>query len=246
MSIVIILQARSQSTRFPRKIYADLNGKYSIQRILSGCKKTIYPNKIILAMPAEDKIEIESRIAKGEMDNFIDDRFSLFIGPGEQNDLVDRFYRAARLYHAEVIVRLTCDNPMYEGFSDGIDEMIEYYLLNDKKGFLGNNDAICKANPYPHGVDVEIFNYRMLCWAKLNIHDKYNLEHCAPSFYKPTLRFGGLEFRNEYRKNLVSTSIPKFTMDTEEDYKLLLKLTKNYDICQDLNKSLELTYEEIK
>jgi len=246
MSIMIVLQARSQSTRLPRKIYMDLNGKYSIQRILDGCKKTIYPNKIVLAMPKEDKDEIELRIKNGELDNFIDDRFSLFIGPGAQNDVMDRFYRAARLHNADVIVRLTCDNPMYEGFSEGIDEMIECYLGHGATGFMGNNEAIVDNYYYPHGIDVEIFNYRMLCWAKQNINDKYNLEHCATSFYKPPNRFMLLPFKNKYKINTISTKIPKFTMDTEEDYRLLLKLTKNFDIYKDLNKAIDTTHEEVK
>ena len=123
MTVGILLQARSGSTRLPGKIFMDLNSRYSIQRILAGCKKTIIPNKIILCMPKEDRAEIEGRIARGELDGCTDDRVSLFIGEGDSNDLIDRFYKAARKYNIDTVVRLTCDNPMLEGANDIIDDM---------------------------------------------------------------------------------------------------------------------------
>jgi len=241
MKIGLLLQARTGSTRLPGKIFMDLNGRYSIQRILDGCKKTVYPHKILLCMPKEDEAEIKERISNGELESHIDERFDLFIGGENSNDLVDRFYKAARLHNIDVIVRLTCDNPMYEAAEDIIDDMIDDYLDNGAMGFLGNNDAISR-NPFPNGIDVEIFNYRMLCWAKANIKDKINLEHCATSFYKCGNPFSVRAYNN---MNRISKLIPSFTLDTVEDYQLLLKLTKNYDACQDLNAAIEKTNYEV-
>jgi spore coat polysaccharide biosynthesis protein SpsF (cytidylyltransferase family) len=130
---------------------------------------------------------------------------------------------------------------MYEGGADIIDDMIEYYLDDGADGFLGNNDAISQ-NPFPNGIDIEIFNYRMLCWAKENIKDKINLEHCATSFYKHSSPFSVKAYNN---MNRISKFIPSFTLDTDEDYQLLLKLTKNYDACQNLNAAIEKTNYEM-
>ena len=236
--IGIILQARSNSTRLPSKIFMDLNGQYSIQRILSGCKKTICPNKIILAMPKEDKQEIERRLSCGELSNCTDDRFELFIGDGDQNNLIDRFHGAARKFGLDIVIRLTADNPLYEGYSFGIDEMVSEYLHNGSTGFMGNNLTVA-TNPYPSGIDVEIFSYEMLCWAKLHVKTEYCLEHCAPSFYSGDSPFKIMPFNNNRPHTMISTKIPSFTMDTINDYNFLLALTENYDRTQDLNKAIE-------
>lgn len=236
--IGIILQARSNSQRLPGKIFMDLNGRYSIQRILAGCKKTIYPNKIILAMPKDDKEEIEKRILGGELAECTDDRFELFIGNGDINNLVDRFHGAARKFGLDVIVRLTADNPLYEGYSFGIDEMIAEYLHNGSTGFMGNNLTV-SPNPFPSGIDVEVFSYEMLCWAKSRITSGYCLEHCAPSFYSGDAPFKIIPFNNNRPHTMISTKIPSFTMDTISDYNFLLALTANYDKTQDLNKAIE-------
>ena len=180
--IGIIIQARTSSTRLPGKIFKDLNGRNAVQRILDGCKKTIFPNKIILAMPVDDKVEIERRIAIGELEGHIDDRFALYIAECNLNNLLDRYYMAARKYGIDTIIRLTCDCPMHEAYSFGIDEMIADYLKYNKSIFMGNNLLVAK-RPYPCGIDVEIFTYEMICWAKQHAEKPYELEHCVPLMY---------------------------------------------------------------
>jgi spore coat polysaccharide biosynthesis protein SpsF len=240
MKIGIVIQARSSSKRLPGKIFASLNGRNSIQRILDGCKKTIYPHKIILAMPADDKAEIDRRIKDGELDAHIDERFELFIGGGDLNDLVDRYHKAARLHALDVIVRLTADCPMHEAYAFGLDEMIAEYLQQGATGFMGNN-LLVSPTPFPCGIDAEIFNYEMLCWNKKHAKTQLELEHCVPLMYSDIgARIWGLvPFNNVRPHTMVSNRISDFSLDTPNDYQLLLKLTEAYDKYQDLNKALE-------
>lgn len=240
MNIGIVIQARTSSNRLPNKVFLDLNGKYAIQRILSGCKKTIYPNKIILAMPAEDRDVIESRINGGELRDCTDERFELFIGECNLNNLIDRYYGVCRKHKLDVIIRLTADCPMHEAFYFGIDEMVEEYIEDGCKGFMGNN-LLTSPNPYPCGIDVEIFNYEMMCWAKRNAKSDYELEHCVPIFYSKVGadRFGLKPFNNSRPHTMVSKRISDFSLDTQADYELLLKLTEAYDRLGDLNKAIE-------
>jgi spore coat polysaccharide biosynthesis protein SpsF (cytidylyltransferase family) len=240
MKIGIVIQARSSSKRLPGKIFMDLNGRNSIQRILDGCKKTVYPHKIILAMPKDDQHEIERRIKAGELDAHTDDRFDLFIGTGDLNDLVDRYHKAARKHALDVIVRLTADCPMHESYAFGIDEMIAEYLQQGSTGFMGNNLLISPA-PFPCGIDVEIFNYEMICWSRKHAKTQLELEHCVPLMYSEVgARIWGLRpFNNVRPHTMVSNRISDFSLDTPNDYQLLLKLTAAYDQYQDINKALE-------
>jgi len=237
----VIIQARTGSTRLPGKIFMDLNGKYSIQRILDGCCKTVYPNKIILAMPVEDGNVIKERIEKGELDKHIDDRFDLFIHNGDSSDLVDRFYLASRRFGLDTIIRITADCPMIEGFYLGIDEMVAKYMKEGQEGFMGNN-LIVAQNPYPCGIDVEIFNYEMICWAKKHAKSNYDLEHCVPIFYSDMSPFKTMAFNNNRPNTMVSKRISDFSLDTVSDYKLLSRLTECYDKLKDLNKAIESVF----
>jgi len=239
MKIGIIMQARSQSRRFPRKIYAPFNnGKHSIQCILEGMKKTNIPHKIILAMPYEDKEEIENRIKSGELENYIDDRFDLFIGNGDQSDLVDRYHKAMRKFSLDVCVRLTCDCPMHIATANIIDEMLFEYMTLKTNGFMGNNLLVAKA-PAPCGIDVEIFSYDLMCWAKMYAKTPHELEHCVPIMYGPFSQFEIHGFENIRPHFMVSRRIADFSLDTLGDYELLKILMDNYDKYQDLNKAIE-------
>jgi spore coat polysaccharide biosynthesis protein SpsF len=128
MNVGIVIQARTSSKRLPGKIFKDLNGKHSIQRILEGCKKTIVPQKIVLAMPKEDELEIRKRIDNNELDGFVDDRFELFIADGDLNDVLDRYYKVARKFSLDAILRITADCPMHCGSYKIMDEMLMEYM----------------------------------------------------------------------------------------------------------------------
>lgn len=238
MKTGVILQCRSQSKRLPRKIYMDLNGSNSIQRILSGLKKTIVPHKIILAMPAEDKAEIEQRIRCGELNDYIDDRFELFIGDGDQNDLVDRYHKAMQKFGIDICARITGDCPMWCGASSLMDEMLMEYMKLGGKGFMGNNLLVAQ-NSFSCGLDCEIFGYQEICWTKMHAKTSLELEHCVPLMYSDISPFPILPFNNNRPHTMISTRISDFSLDTASDYQLLLRLTACYDKYQDINKAIE-------
>jgi spore coat polysaccharide biosynthesis protein SpsF len=217
----------------------DLNGKHSIQRILEGCKKTIVPNKIILAMPKEDEVEIKKRLDAGELDDFIDDRFELFIADGELNNVLDRYYKASRKFDLDAVMRLTADCPMHCGSFKIMDEMFMEYLYKNHKGYMTNNLLISKS-PYPCGIDMEIISYEALCFIKMHAKDPYYLEHVVPFLYSGLqTRFELSAFDNIKPHTQITTRIPDFSLDTQEDYEVLLKLTESFDKYNDLNKAIE-------
>lgn len=239
MKIGVIIQARSQSSRLPRKIYLPFkNGKNSLQCILEGASKTIVPHNVVLAMPKEDEKEIKSKISM--FDPFIDDRFDLFIGRGEQNDLVDRYHSVMRNLGLDICVRLTGDCPMHIATPEMIDDMLLQYIKCRESVFMGNNLLVSRV-PYPCGVDIEIFDYSMICWAKINAKTPFDLEHCVPIMYGKNSPFKIVGYENIRPQKQVSTKISDFSLDTEDDYRLIWNLMENYDKFDDLNKAIENT-----
>lgn len=232
--IGVIIQARTGSSRYPRKIYKDINGKYTLQRVLEGVKSAEVPHRIIVAMPEYDKKEFVNRDNEGQFAPYTDSRFGAFFG--SEDDLVERYYQTARTAGIDLIVRVTADCPLVQG--QIIDEMLVEYLKNSYNGFMGNNELV-SFRPYPDGTDVEIFPYWMLAETRQLTNNPEYREHVTPFMYRRGTEYSIYPFANLRPHTQINMSIPDFSFDTSEDYNLLLQLTKEYDKHGNLNKAIE-------
>ena len=234
--IGVIIQARSGSSRFPRKIYEDINGKSTLQRVLEGVRKAEVPNKIILAMPEYDEGEFNLRCHNGEFREFVDHRFETYFG--DPDDLVDRYFCAARHYIIDLVVRVTADCPLIQGKI--IDEMLIEYRKKGYNCFMGNNELI-SCLPYSDGIDVEIFPFWMLAETKQLTKDKSHLEHVAPFMYRRGTEYTIQSFNNCKPNTMISTKFGDISFDTYEDLRLIKAITEQYDKHGDLNQAIEDT-----
>jgi spore coat polysaccharide biosynthesis protein SpsF len=232
--IGIIIQARTQSTRFPRKIYEDINGKYTLQRVLEGATRASVPNKIILAMPEYDKSEVEERAARGEFIKFTDERFCTYFGSAD--DLVDRYFMAARENSIDTVVRITADCPFSQG--NIIDDMLIEYFKNGYRGYMSNRPTANNKFPFPDGIDVEIFSWWLLAETHMLAKDPLHREHCCPYMYRPGTQYSVYTFENCEPRKTISTRFPDFSFDTPEDLVLIKKIADNYDKHADLNRAI--------
>jgi len=167
---VLIIQARTGSTRFPKKVLKKINGTSLIEHIIYRVKKAKKIDQIVLATTKKKEDDILCKLAKKNKISFF---------RGSENDLVDRYYKAAINFNANFILRLPADNPIPE--PKEYDRLIKYHLKS-KKDFSSN---ICnfKDNGYPDGIGVEIFNFKALekIWKFQKI--KRFREHIALNFY---------------------------------------------------------------
>lgn len=232
--INLIIQARTGSSRFPRKIYEDINGKYTLQRVLEGVTKAQVPHLITLAMPEYDKDEFEYRWGQGEISAFTDDRFRIYFGSSD--DLVDRYFNAARSTQTDLIVRVTADCPLIQGVI--IDEMLIEYLKNGYNGFMGCNELIAN-NPYPDGTDVEIFPFWMLAETYQLTKDPVHREHVTPFMYRRGTEYNIYRFENVRPHTQISTRFSDFSFDTPNDLKNIKSIVTEYDKHEDLDKAIK-------
>jgi len=222
--IGIIIQARTGSRRFPKKIYEDINGKYTLQRVLEGCTASQIPHKIILAMPKYDEIEFTERRENGDFARFIDSRFDTYFG--SPDDLMDRYFQAARKFGISTIVRITADCPLIQGSL--IDEMVCDYLKNGYNGFCSNIYTVSKA-PYPCGISVEIFPYWMLAEACQLTKDPIHREHVTPFMYRRGTSYTIHSFDNHRPNPIISNRFADFSFDTPEDLVMIKAICEGYD-----------------
>jgi spore coat polysaccharide biosynthesis protein SpsF len=234
MTVGVIIQARTGSSRYPRKIYEDICGKYTLQRVLGGVTDAAIPNKIILAMPHYDYDEFdERRYGNGDFNLYTDDRFSTYFG--DPDDLVHRYFMAARLNDLSLVVRVTGDCPLMQGWV--IDDMITYYLKNGLNAYLANNRIVSKV-PYPNGIDVEIFPYWMLAETHRLAKSAHDREHVCPFMYNGANGYDVVQFLNASPNTTISMKHDDISFDTKEDYELICKIAKVYDECGDISKAI--------
>jgi spore coat polysaccharide biosynthesis protein SpsF len=230
MKIGVIIQARTGSTRYPRKIYEDINGKNTLQRVLEGVTSAKIPHNIILAMPEYDREEFARRF--GDFRDIVDGRFFSYFG--SPDNLLERYFYSARAKSVDLVVRVTGDCPLIQGWV--IDDMITHYMKNNLNAFLANN-RIVSAAPYPNGTDVEVFPYWMLAETYRLATTDYDKEHVCPFMYSG--KYEVVQFLNKKPNTMISMKHDDISFDTVDDYHLICKIAKEYDKCGDISKAIE-------
>ena len=149
--VVLIIQARMGSTRLPGKSMMDLAGYPLVGRILERVKRAKNIDEIVLATSDKNKDDILVELAN---------EYHVSSFRGSENDLVDRYYKAAKCFKADIILRLPADNPCPE--PSEYDRLIEYQLGSNKD--FSSNICNFMGNGYPDGIGVEAFTLKR--WKK--------------------------------------------------------------------------------
>jgi spore coat polysaccharide biosynthesis protein SpsF (cytidylyltransferase family) len=199
---VLIIQARTGSTRFPKKVLAKINGTTLIEQIINRVKKAKKIDEIVLATTKKKEDNILCRIAKQNNISFF---------RGSENDLVDRYYKAAVNFDAKFVLRLPADNPIPE--PKEYDRLIKYHLASNKD--FSSNICNFKKNGYPDGIGVEIFSFKAIKKIWKYQKNKRFREHVALNFYdydkkRPYTRFN---FKLGTIKCPKDISRPKLVLD---------------------------------
>lgn len=201
--ITAIIQARVGSKRFPNKIFADISGKPLIFHVINRLKKS---NKIENIVVATTLNSLDNAIETWANQN----KVNCF--RGDEDNVLSRFYFAAKEYKAKIIVRITADDP----FKDYriIDKVINT-LISQNLSFAYNN------NPpsFPEGLDTEVFTFNALEKAFRESTDSFEKEHVTQYFYKNPSLF--LQKNISNNKNL---SHLRWTIDTEKDLEMVKKI----------------------
>jgi len=207
-NIVCIIQARTGSTRLPNKIFLDLQGNSVLSHVIQRVSKSSLLNKIIIASPDSSSNDC--------IENFVNNNFpDVGIFRGSENDVLDRYYKAAVKYNADVVVRITSDCPLMD--SQVIDSIIQRYLSRDYD-YVSN---VLGKRTFPRGMDVEVFSMSILkkMWQEAKESD--DREHVTlyvrknPEYFKTC----NVEKEND-------TSDLRITLDQDEDYILIKKIYK--------------------
>jgi spore coat polysaccharide biosynthesis protein SpsF len=142
---------------------------------------------------------------------------------GSEANVLDRYYQAALNCFADVIVRVTADNPLAD--PELIDDVVK--ALIDSGADYANNRS---PRTYPYGLDVEAFKFSALQKAIEGTKHDYEREHVTPYFYEhPEL------FQCAFVKGTFDCSHYRWTLDTPADLKLIRKIYSRLDNRDDFS-----------
>lgn len=198
--IAAIVQARTGSTRLPNKVFKNLCGKPLIWHIVNRLKYSKKIDKIILATTVNENDNILEEWAN-------ENRIDCF--RGDEFDVLERYFQAAKFYHVDTIVRITADDPFKDAVViDGVIELFERKKLD----FAYNN------NPptYPEGLDTEVFTYEALERAANNALDPFEREHVTQYLYRNVNLF-----KQACLKYSMDLSYLRWTIDTQKDWEMV-------------------------
>ncbi len=205
--IVAIIQARMGSTRLPRKVMKKILGKEVILHDIDRLRQIKNLDKIVIATTNKnaDNLIVEA------IKNYDSD---IGVFRGSEDDVLDRYYKAAKEFNATVIVRITSDCPLIDPKVS--DKVIEAFL-NNKCDYCSN----CLKRTYPQGLDTEVFSFEALEKAWKEAKEDYQREHVTPYIYENPGKFKLLNVSND--KDL---SYLRWTLDTIEDFNFIEEIYK--------------------
>lgn len=173
LKVVLLVQARMGSTRLPGKSMLDLAGAPLVGRILERLQRCRRVDEVVLATTEQAEDDVLVGLAL---------RYGVAPFRGSVNDLVDRYYQAARAHRADVVARLPGDNPVPE--SAEIDRIIDYHLTGESD--FSSNLAQVFGNGYPDGIGAEVFDQRTLELVWRECTDPRKREHVHLNFFDYT------------------------------------------------------------
>ena len=211
----IIIQARQTSTRFPDKIFGKLGNTNLISYIIDKFKNK--KNLIFVIPNNKSNLKLKNFLIYKKVNYYA----------GKENDVLSRYYYAAKKFKVDNIVRITCDCPLVDTLL--INKMLKKFN-REKLDYLSN----VFPPTFPDGFDIEIFNFKTLKKTFYLAKKKYDREHVT-SFIKSNINL----FKHSNLSLNEDFSDIKLSVDTFSDLKKINTIIKY------LNNKSSYTYKDV-
>ncbi len=210
MVVNAIIQARCCSTRLPNKVFYEIDGKPLLWHIVDRLTYAKTLDNIIIATTlnnSDDEIEAWCNCK------------NIKCYRGSEEDVLNRYYSTSIMFPADVIVRITADDPFKEPML--IDKVV-------RKLVDGNYDLVTNNCPpsFPEGLDCEAFTFDVLKLMEEKVKDSFEREHVTQYVYHNLSMFKTYNVSSK-----LNLSNYRWTIDTFEDYEMvkMIYLKRNKD-----------------
>lgn len=206
MKYLVLVQARMGSSRLPGKVLKNVAGKPNIQWVLervSRCKK-IDDVMLITSVDRNNIPLIHFVTGLG---------YRVFVG--SEDDVLDRYYQAAKLVKPEYVIRVTADCPLFDWRY--LDRAIEQ--MKPETDYLSE-----LTESFPDGLDLEIVRFKSLkkAWEEARLSSER--EHVTQYICKHPEIF----ILQDFECPISGIANLRWTLDEEEDYLLINRIYDHF------------------
>lgn len=217
MEVLAITQARIGSSRLPGKVLKNIAGTTLLGIHLHRILRSKKISKLVVATTHENGVEAIVEVAS---------KMSVQSYQGSLENVLDRFYQAAKPHTPKWVVRITSDCPLVDPVL--IDTIIE------KAVSLNVDYCSNTLQPtYPDGIDIEVFKFTALekAWKEATLRS--DQEHVTPFIYnnstfKDKKLFTSFNYLNDENYGQV-----RLTVDEPYDYEVVKILVEKLGIDRD-------------
>lgn len=205
MRTLVVVQARTGSSRLPGKVLLPVAGAPVLLRMLE--RVLAAHTRFDLVVATTDRPEDDGLVARVH-------RFGARVFRGHPTDLLDRHYRAALAARADVVVKVPSDCPLIDPVA--IDRVLSAFLADPLR-----YDFVSNLHPpsWPDGNDVEVMTFTALEQAFRQAAAPHEREHTTPFLWDRLERFrvGNVEWGT----GLDLSMTHRLTLDYPDDYSLV-------------------------
>jgi glutamate-1-semialdehyde 2,1-aminomutase len=206
MKVIALVQARMGSTRLPNKVMKPIGGVPMIELLLSRLSQAKEVDQIVVAT----SVDVRNQPLIEHVQNL-----GYACEHGSENDVLDRYVRAARAHQADVLVRITGDCPLVDPYL--VDEAIRHFRAAGVDYFSNTNPPT-----YPDGLDIEVFTIKALEQANQETSKPFDREHVTPYLREPG------RFKTGAMQHNQDLSALRWTVDESADFIVIEKVFQHF------------------
>ena len=207
MRIVAIIQARMGSTRLPGKVLEEIAGMTMLERVVRRTAASRLISEVIVATTVSPHDDVIFAASSG---------IGCRCFRGSEQDVLDRYFRAAVEFKAEIVVRITSDCPLIDAAV--VDRVITAFL--DGAPDYASNTL---ERTYPRGLDTEVLSRAALERAWREADQPGQREHVTPFIWQQPSRFRLLSVIDDE-----DHSHHRWTVDTIDDLQFVRTLLERW------------------
>lgn len=198
--IIAVLQARASSRRLPGKVVKPILGQPMLARQIERIGRCTSFETLVLATSDHEADDAVATVGA---------ECGVPVYRGSLDDVLDRFYQAAKPYQPSHVVRLTGDCPLADWTV--IDAVVRYAV---EGGYDYASNTIKPT--FPDGLDVEVATFAALATAWREATSPVDREHVMPFLHRQPERFRLGNFEND-----ADLSALRWTVDEPSDFAMV-------------------------
>ena len=206
MKFLAMIQARCGSSRLPSKVLKDLCGKTVLEHVIERVKRSQYVEEVMVVTTLHQEDVPVVQLVSG---------MGLRVFAGSSQDVLDRYYQAAKLIEPEYVIRITADCPVFDAAL--LDDAIE--KLKKETDYMA-----ALSETLADGLDLEIMRFSVLkrAWREAQLASER--EHVTMYIKNNRDQFQ----IQDYISPLGDLHKERWTIDEPEDYQFIKTIFEHF------------------